>query len=80
MASSGSADYTACRVTPATTSFALHSNGRVVMLDSSSNDRIRQQLQSSWFNNTANTSRDLNVSIAGSMQGDNLSSTTLTIP
>ncbi|HET8550512.1 MAG TPA: hypothetical protein VFL57_21020 [Bryobacteraceae bacterium] len=63
----------------ATTSFALNSNGRIVMLDSTSNERIRQQLQSSWFSTTANTGRDLNVSIAGTMQGENLSLSTLTI-
>jgi hypothetical protein len=67
-------------VTPATTSFALLSNGRVIMLDQAGSDKVRQQLQSSWFNNTANTSRDLNVSISGSMEGDSLSLSTVTIP
>jgi hypothetical protein len=66
-------------VTAATTTVALNSNGRVVMLDQASNERIRQQLQSSWFNTSANATRDLRVSIAGTMQGDNVSLTTLTI-
>jgi hypothetical protein len=45
------------------------------MLDPSSSQRIAQQLQSNnWFaNNSVASGRDLNVSLSGTMQGDNLS-------
>jgi hypothetical protein len=67
-------------VTSATTAFALHSNGRLIMLDQAGNERVRQQLQSSWFTNPSNINRDVNASVAGSMQGDALTVTTVTIP
>jgi len=66
--------YAQCAVGPTTTAFALHSDGRVVVLDDASNQMIRDRMASGAFSsNAVNASGNLkwmSVTVTGSDSGD----------
>jgi hypothetical protein len=64
-------------VKPSTASFAIHSEGRLLVLDDASNQMLRQQIGSDKFRNVftdaSGTAKWGTVTLNGSMQGDQLS-------
>lgn len=68
-------------VTGTTTGFAIHHNGRIVLLDDASNQKVRQEISSDqWrtaLTDSAGKSQFANVTLNGSMSGDRISVTTI---
>jgi hypothetical protein len=64
-----------------TTSFAVHSDGRLLLLDDASNQMVRQQLSSDQFRSGLTDASGnpswMNVTLDGSMQGSRLSITSV---
>ena len=80
--------YRDCMVKPTTTSFAIHSDGRVILLDEASNQTLRQKVAAGEFKpsgtggtaatpgstaGSAGSNDWMSVTVNGSMQGDRLS-------
>ncbi len=63
--------YRDCSVQPATTAFALYTDGRVLQLDDRSNSMVRKQLQ------PAGAPGPVNVEIKGSLRNDRIRATSL---
>jgi hypothetical protein len=73
--------YRDCMVKPTTTSFAIHSDGRLIMLDDAANRLMGQQLASDQFRSrmtdAAGNAKWMSVTVDGSMQGDRMSVTSV---
>jgi hypothetical protein len=73
--------YRACMVKPTSTSFALHSDGRLVVLDEAGNQLVRQQLALEEFRSAmtdaGGNAKWMSVTVDGSMQGDRMSVTSV---
>ena len=73
--------YRDCMVKPTTTSFAIHSDGRLIVLDESANQMVRQQVTSDQFRSAmtdaSGNPKWMSVTLNGSMQGDRLSVTSV---
>jgi hypothetical protein len=65
--------YRDCMVKPTTASFAIHSDGRLIMLDDADHEVIRQQLASDEFRDrmtdAAGNPKWTSVTLSGSMHG-----------
>jgi hypothetical protein len=74
--------YQACQVTPTTTSFALFSNGKVIVLDDAGNQYVKQQFVSNdslktGITTSTGTPQWMAVTVTGPMVGDQISVTTI---
>jgi hypothetical protein len=73
--------YRDCMVKPTSTSFAIHSDGRLVVFDEASNQLIRQQLASEEFRSAmtdaGGNAKWMSVKVDGSMQGNRMSVTSV---
>lgn len=69
--------YAECMVKPTTTAFAVHANGQLMVLDDTSNTRVREQMGSGPLRGAlmdeSGTAKWATVTIDGSMSGDKLS-------
>jgi hypothetical protein len=68
-------------VKPASSAFAIHSDGKLIVLDEASNQIVRQQISSDQFKgdltDASGNPKWMSVKLSGSMQGDRLSVTSV---
>jgi hypothetical protein len=73
--------YRDCMVKPTTTSFAIHSDGRLIVLDEPGNEVVRQQMTSEQFRSritdAGGNSKWTSVTLNGSMKGERLNVTSV---
>jgi len=73
--------YKDCMVKPSSTKFAIHSAGKLIMLDDSSNQVVKQALTGDQFQgeltDASGKPQWMSVTLSGSMQGDRLKVTSV---
>jgi hypothetical protein len=73
--------YSQCVVTPSTTSFAIHTDGQLYVLDQASNDMVRQQMSNEAFRASMSDGgsgpKFMTVTVVGTPSGDRLSITSV---
>lgn len=77
----GSEKYKDCMIKPASSAFAIHSNGKLIILDEASNQMVREQLSGDQFKNSLSDANGnpkwTSVTLSGSIQGDRLKVTSV---
>jgi len=73
--------YETCKATPASTSFALHTDGKLYLLDEAGNDIVLQQMRNESFRASLaddnGVARWLTVMVEGRVSGDRLTISSL---
>jgi hypothetical protein len=80
-ASAESDPYDSCKATAATTDFAIHTDGQLLLLDEEGNELVRQQMRNDSFRaslaDESGAPRWLTVMVEGRKTGDRLTITSL---